>query len=249
MRRRRDYQNNFSAGALAEEYDQIGEDIAKQSLQAGLNVALLNSGGGRRRPGSWRMAAVAAEGRLVIFDYPGGYEFLVFTNLTVYILDELGTELDNLAGPWVLADIDAMSIDVGADRVDIASNSFFPRTLLRADDGTWSIGVYTFADGLGFGVLQPYFRFADLGITLQPSAYSSAITIQFSEDVLTADYIGIRLRYLGQELEVTAVVDGQNGSAVVVQTLFPTFAVTVATPPASRLARLSRDRKPACVGK
>ncbi|MBI1359872.1 MAG: hypothetical protein GC155_06250 [Alphaproteobacteria bacterium] len=230
MRKRKDYQNTFSAGVLAPDYDQIGEDLAKQSLRTGLNVALKISGGSLRRAGSAELASVVGEARTIVFDFDDGtFEHLVFSNALVSIRDDTGVELSTLVGPWTTADLDSMQIVTGHNRVDIASRSFWPQVLMRASDGTWSIGDLEFASGIASGIRQPYFRYAALGVTMTPSALSGTIDVAFSEDVLTADYVGIRMRYLTSEIEIATVVDAQNGTATVIQPLFPTYDVTVAS--------------------
>lgn len=229
MRKRKDIRNNFSAGELAEEYDQVDEELGKQALRSGLNCALINSGGARRRPGSVVKDDVAGESIFVVFDFDDGVEFLVFTNGKVYILDEDGAELDDLVGPWVTADLDVMQVELGADGVDIACQSFWPQVMTRAEDGTWSIADKEFASGIGDGIRQPYFRYAAPGVTLQPSGLTGSITIEFSEDILTADWVDIRVRYLNQEIEIDSIIDAQNANATVIQPLFPTINVTVAS--------------------
>lgn len=228
MRRRKEFQNDFSAGVLAEEYDQIGEELGKRALRKGLNVALMNSGGARRRPGSWRIAALAGEGVLLTFDHATGIEHLLFTTGKVYVLDEDGAAITNLTGPWTLPDLDVMQIEPGEDGVDIACQSFWPQVMKRAEDGTWSISAKTFATGIGNGIRQPYFRFAPLGATLQPSGVTGAITITLSDPMLTAAWNGIRIRYLGQEIEIDTVTTPTTASATVIQPLFPTITVNVA---------------------
>lgn len=229
MRKRKDFANTFSAGELDEEFDQIGEDLGRQSLRRGRNIALMNSGGCRRRPGSVRLASVAAEGITLVFDFAGGFEHLVFTAGKVYILDDEGVELADLTGPWVLGDLDVMQIELGEDGVDIASQSFWPRVMTRAEDGTWSIAEKEFASGIGDGIRQPYFRYERPGVAMQPSALTGSITLEFSEEILTSDWEGIRVRYLGQEIEIDSVTDGDTCTATVIQPLFPTITLVVAS--------------------
>jgi len=228
MRKRNDYRNDFSLGQISEEFTNAPEEVLRSALKTGQNLALLSSGSVARRPGSIRLAA-ATNSRAVLFKIEGGFERLHFTADGVSVLDEAGALLQILAGPWSADDVDIMQISAADGRLDIASNSFWPQTMLRLEDGSWIIGDFGFAYAEDGGAYQPYFRYADGGITMEVSSYTGSATIEFSEDILTEDWEGIRVRYLTREIEIDEVTSASTANVTIIQTLYPTITVTIAS--------------------
>jgi hypothetical protein len=77
----------------------------------------------------------------------------------------------------------------------------------------WTMTDFAFATDINGTIRQPYFRFAALGVTMQPAAYSGlAVNVAFSASVMTAGHVGQRIRYIGREMHVVS----QTGNAAVV---------------------------------
>jgi hypothetical protein len=105
--------------------------------------------------------------------------------------------------------------------------------VLTRTAGVWAFSLFDFDSGAGGSILQPYYRFARPGITLTPSALTGNINVVFSDNVLVPAHIGVRFRYGAsavslKEMVITAVTDGQHGTATVIDALPPSFDVTVA---------------------
>ena len=229
MRRARDQRDRFAAGELQSNYLNRYDDISQQGLKRGRNVVILNSGTAVRRPGSAQLAAQAA---LRIHSFDGilsDVHDLYFYDQRVEIRDKDGALVQNVtSAPWATADIETMQLTEVEDSIVIASASFFPQVL--SYDGTnWSLANMTFFTGIGGSVRQPYYRYADRGVTIQPSGTSGSITITASASVFTSDHVGTRIRYLGKEIEITAFTSGTQVTGTVTGSLYPTYSVVVAS--------------------
>lgn len=230
MPRRRTFRNNFSAGEIGPEYLQRNQDeLLNRSLRTGQNVVLLNAGGLKRRPGSTLLTTVAGGlNRLEFLDLSGDTLFIVnFINTACQIYDTDGVLRHAVTGaPWVADDLADMTIINGEDRLYIVSENFAPQVLLFVA-GTFTLNPLTFAAGIGGQKRQPYWRFAEQGVTLQPSATTGSVTLTFSDDVLTADHVGTRVRYIFNEIEITSVTNGTTGAGTVISRLYPTISFSV----------------------
>ncbi|MBK8009600.1 MAG: hypothetical protein IPK23_15120 [Rhizobiales bacterium] len=75
---------------------------------------------------------------------------------------------------------------------------------------------------------QPYWKYAQPNITMQPAEVSGAgITVTFSAPVLTPGHVGVSFRYCGRELICATVVSPTQGTFNIIETLPPTYNVTV----------------------
>lgn len=132
------------------------------------------------------------------------------------------------AVPWGLADIKTMQVAIEDGRIVVACRAFPPQ-ILALTAGVWSLADFTFADGLNGSKLQPYWRYVDRGVSLSPSGYSGSVGLVTSAPFFTAQHIGVRIRYTGVEIEISAVTDPTHATGTVVGSLYPTVNVTVAS--------------------
>ena len=242
----------FSAGVVAPEALR-NPNIFRQALKTGRNCFLTNTSTITRRPGSSIVSLInqtdetpAVEDRVfpgvvaqgsgriairheMLDDGQGTLYHMFFYNGGVNIFDDTGGLIKNIVGPWVTSDLYRMAIVHDVDKVFVVSQSFWPFQLTRnITTDVWTGADYAFAEDPTGRRASPFERFLDGNITLTPSAYTGSINVTFSEDVLTADYIGVRFVVaFGAQIEITAVTDAQNGTAEVKGTIFPTQTVTV----------------------
>lgn len=104
----------------------------------------------------------------------------------------------------------------------------FEKVSSDVDSQNWLIGPYLFdQDGSG-AKQQPYYRYAPKGIEMLCSARSGdAITVTFSQPVLSSQHVGVSFRFHGQEIVMTAVTSATVGTANVIEDLPPTRRVPV----------------------
>ncbi|WP_343829200.1 hypothetical protein [Brevundimonas olei] len=193
------------------------------------NALLLAGGGFRRRWGTVDLSGMVGVGRLETYGIGEGDErLLIFGPGRFQVRNLDGSVVQSLTSnvPWVESDLNDMQVAIEDGKIVVASNSFWPR-LLTLNAGVWSIDELPFSDGLNGAKLQPYWRFADRGVSLAPSGYSGSITVTTSADLFTAQHVGSRIRYTGIEIRITAVTNATTATGSVVGSLKPTLSVTV----------------------
>ncbi len=228
--RRFPFQTSFSAGELAEEYMmrtdlQVRNEGARRFRNA-MNAA---GGGFRRRWGTQDVAALDGLSRLETYGIGADdARLIVFSSGKFQIRGLDGAVIQSITGcPWTADHLFTMQVAIEDGKIVVTSTEFAPR-LLALTGATWSIDTLTFAEGLNGTKLQPYWRFAERGVSLTPSAFSGpGVSLETSEPFFTAQHVGTRLRYTGNEITVTAVTDSDSATGTVVGALFPTLSVTV----------------------
>lgn len=230
MARRFDFESSFSTGEIAPEL-LLRADLAprNEALKTARNIHLLQGGGFRRRHGSLDVAAMPDDAVIKTLG-------LGLSNLTLLAflpgkfrhtnLD--GSLIQQITGcPWGSGDLRTMQIAVSPDEIIVTSQSFWPQQLARPLGGSWTRADFAFLPGLNGSTRQPYWRYADPGVSLAPSAYTGSITLTASNPVFSAAYVGTRLRYVGIEISITAYTDTTHLTGTVVGNLYPTIAITV----------------------
>ena len=229
MARRRKYVSTMEAGVASPEYlARSDEDLNSQTIKDGLNASLINAGGVIRRPGTKHVVDIVGKPRLEVFDL-GGAEFriAVFTAARVQIVSPGGSLVaDITSAPWGANDIAEMAVVNGDNRFYILSDSFAPQEL-KLDGATWSLAGLAYAVGIGGSPSQPYWRYAEKGITITPSALTGSITLTASDNVFDAAMVGTIIRYIDQPIEITAVASATSATGTVLSPLYPSYTITV----------------------
>jgi hypothetical protein len=143
--------------------------------------------------------------------------------------------------------VDPLLVDCYANQAWVYHPDLATQRIERSDAGVWSAITETFADGLGGSLRQPYYRFANDGVTLTPSALTGAgITLQASATgTFVTGHDELRLTLQGREVQVKAYIDGDTVSADVIQRLHPTVTLAVESTSArsSTAATASRGQR------
>lgn len=222
----------MAAGELAEEFMMRTDlQVRNEGCRKFRNAMLRPGGGFRRRWGSVHLAELDGLSRLETYGVGADdAKLLVFGEGLFEVRELSGDVVQTLTAdvPWVEADLFTMQVAIEDGKIVVTSQSFEPQQLTLAG-GTWSIDAITYASGLNGSILQPYWRFAEPGVSLSPSGYSGSVTLQLSAPHFTADHVGVRLRYTGVEIEVTAVTDSDTATGTVIGSLYPTLTCTVAS--------------------
>lgn len=228
-------QADFAFGELGPDYAASDADAKARSLKSGRNVRILNSYAFGQRPGSRRMATCTANGIDINLTSSFSGEVIGViraAGMDVYDLD--GNLIQSVSGaPWSADDVMSLTWHTRKDELYVSHQGYWPRVFTCSPEGVWSLGLYAFANGAGGSKRQLYYRFASAGISVTPSALTGTIDVEFSEDVLEADHVGVRFRYGAsptsmKEFVIATVVDAQNGTATVIDDLPPTYSVVVA---------------------
>jgi hypothetical protein len=224
---------NFSGGLLDES---LRSDPQKAIYEAGLaegsNLRILNGGGVKRRGASW-LRAILANGKAIGTEYTtpaGAVLIFVFSHARLDIYDTGGNLIGTVTScPWGSSIIDEMQFDSIDEGMVVTHTTFWPR-LITISGTTVTIDEFEFDNAPGGGPAQPYYRYADKGITLQPSATSGSITLTASDDVFEVGHEGTYFRILGCEILIDTVNSSTSADGTVVTSLPATVTVNVADP-------------------
>lgn len=202
--------------------------VARTDLQAygaGLkkarNIIPINQGGVERRCGSAYRADLGQQSRLESFIFSQGQEYIVaFQNTQVKFYSTNGTLLQTITGcVWTTSQLFDLDISQTGDTMIVVHKDFMPQILKRTGATSFSKSVFAFEESTnGEVTYQPYYKFAENGITLDIDATAkgtTGVTCTTSSAYWTSDYVGQIIRYHGTEIEIT----GYTSSTVVTGTL------------------------------
>lgn len=237
MPRTKPLQTNFSSGELApglamRRDTQQFRDGAKSLL----NRRCLIEGGTCRRPGSWRGNQLTARGRAIEFIVNATTQYVVLfgdgrmdayvRNVTTGALTAAGS----LTGcPWTAAIFQEMDYVQSANTAFLTHESMAPQAIVRTGDSTWTRAALTYYSDNQNRIHTPFYKLADQAVTMQPSALTGSVTLTIvGANVFDAAHIGLRFRYLGKQLQITAVAGPTSATATVIDGLPPSQTLALA---------------------
>lgn len=226
--RRYIFRNSLAAGEVAPDYLMRTDAQARnEAAKTATNVQLLQGGGYRRRWGTRDLVGLTGDARIEALGVGADdAKVLVFLAGKFQVRNQDGSLVQEVTGaPWSVDDLRTMQITIEDERIVVTSRSFFPQILKYGT--SWALSDLEFTDGLNGGIKQPYWRFADRGVTLSVSAYSGSVSLETSASFFVADHVGARIRYVNVEIEIDAVTDGTHATGTVVGSIYPTINVNV----------------------
>lgn len=222
-------QRDFSAGQV-DEFAERRSDIKllDAAMAKATNGRPREAGGVTRRPGR----------RVVYFD--GGQHDLVrpTSDAAFDITFAVGRFTARLQGggivanitgcPWTAEILPNLSWQAIGRRIYIVARGMQPQ-YVEYDPiaGAWALFDYEFQSDSAGRLYAPFHRYADLGITLRPSALTGSVALLASAPVFVAGHVGVTFTYVGRQVRVTAVADSTSATATVIEELPPTFRLTV----------------------
>ncbi len=185
----------------------------------------------------WTDSGRASAGRLIAFAFNTEQTYLLALtgrNLAVYAGD---ARIADLPTPWAAERIGQVVWAQSADTLLMTHPDAPPVTVTRTLAGSgasaaedWRVGPWRFLEEdskdeddkpTGTALRQPYRKFADPEVTLDPSGTerNATVSLTASEAVFDSGHVGQRLRLGGRQVEVTQVQSPTVASATVKQTL------------------------------
>lgn len=227
-------QSNFTLGEIREEYleDDTGE-IRAQSLKKAINVFPNGVKGLIRAPGRKLRGGFLALTNPVMQEEiepeEGARFLLIISHQLLSIMDASGAVVQSFAAPW-----DTIGSTVAAPPVWVVparniiyfGGAAFPHHVLSYNSGSWSFSQMAFEAAGSGQIAQPYYSF-ERGVTITVSGVSGSVTISASSGVFSPQYVGLRLRYHGTEIDITSYTDANTLVGTVVANLPPSFDVVV----------------------
>lgn len=226
MTRIRDIKTNFTAGEVSS--DILGRSDLRAYENGALalrNVFIKPTGGVTRRAGMNYIDTARGAGRLISFEFNTSQTYLLVVTDGKIDVYSGGLLDDSIDAPWDEAQIPQLAWTQSADTLLLVHPEISPRKLTRQMDGSWSLEEWAFFNE-GNIVRQPYFKFVDTAITIDPSGVSGDITLTASVPVFAAGHEGTRYRISGKEVLITDYDSPTVVSASVIETL-PSDAATI----------------------
>lgn len=191
------FQTNFVAGQI-DPYMAARQDVPAYAAAGSdlLNNAPLLEGGLQRRPGTDFVASLAENARLYGFFFDNSQMYLLaFADGNIYIFNN-DTLIQTISSvPWT-TEYDELEIVSVGDTIFIAHENFAMQKLVRTGATTFVLSDYEFETSTdGNTKYQPYYKFADPGMTIDPSGTTGSVTITASADYWTDDHNGTIIRY------------------------------------------------------
>lgn len=221
-------QRDFSAGQIDSDADRRDDtDIFKFGVRQGRNLQFVKAGPLERRSG--RDWLYNDDGVRDEFRPLGDETYSITFGVNRFtVRNSVGDTLQVLAAPWT--DVSELVWELYDNLVFVCGP--FHTQVIEIDRQTrvWSIRDYAFSTGIGSKVFGPFYRFDHKGATMQPSAITGSITLTFSQPLLTAQHIGLIMRYAGRQLQITGVSSATVATANVLERLNPTVKWTLPNP-------------------
>jgi hypothetical protein len=230
-------QMSFETGEVGAEH-LFRADLAARakSVKRARNVRILVSGAVEARPGTERVATAAGDGIVCMMVVQDTAFVLLLTDGRLDVYDVATRALVQTVTTnctWTLAmlqdDVTPLSVEPYDNEARVFHPTLAGRLITRSTAGVWSVGADTAPSGIGGSLRQAYYRFADRGVSLTPSGRTGSITLTASAAYFNSAHVGMRLRLQGREVTVTAYTNSTTATATVVQELYPTITLPVAS--------------------
>lgn len=234
------WQSDFSLGAVrGEAVERDDVPIVERSVREALNTVVTETGQIEDRPGSLYIGETTARfaqeidlgaGRvfnlhltptgLVVYNPDGTAAYTNASTTWTAVATRYGTFTFASLKFWVVPDPDSSSVLIGAQNLPIHR--------LSLTGSTWALALFAFDLTAANARRMPFWRHYQ-GVTIQPSARTGAITLTASSPIWTSAHNGLVVRYVDRQILLGATVSATVINATVIETLPPTYDITVAT--------------------
>jgi hypothetical protein len=175
MTRINEIKTTFTSGEVS--YELLGRGDFRAYDNGALrlrNVFINPMGGVKRRFGMGYIDTAQGDGRLIAFEFNTEQTaLLVLTDGRMDVYSG-GVHEATLSTPWSLEQIAQVAWAQSADTLLMVHPDVPPKKLVRNVMGDWSLSAWSFFTD-GNVVQQPYFKFAQSGVTLTPSGTSARL--------------------------------------------------------------------------
>lgn len=173
--------------------------VRAKSLRRARNVRILVSGALEARPGTERIHTAPGDGYVRDMVIQETAYVLLLTDQRLDVFDRMTRGLiQSVTGcPWTLTMLTDENTPLVVDPYDDEARVFHPtmpeQVIKRSTAGVWSVAADTPAAGIGGAKRQPYYRFADRGVSLTPSDTAGSITLTASAAYFVPEPVGVAL--------------------------------------------------------
>ena len=249
-------QRDFSAGEADIWLKRADEHpMMKRAGRQMSNWRKANSGALFNRPGR---RILALEGPRVdeILMSPGNLFYLAFGNNYLRVYNAAFAKVFDSGNvmPWSTATAPLVVWDIYKLAIYITYGDNFPNNVPQvltwdgvSQSSTWTLANYS--PRLQGGQLRNiFFRLSPLGITVQPSAVSGSVTLTASAPVFVSGQIGTRIRYVNQQILITAVNSPTSAVGTVEEQLFNSNTNNITSIAGFNIGDAVIDKQTGCTG-
>lgn len=220
-------QTDFSAGEID---SAIKRDNKNPIMLAGVrqasNLRILNTKGLQNRSGRRALFKESARVEEILMA-PGVTYYLAFPSGFLRVYDATGTQVFSEARPWSATAAKDVVWAVSDKSVYVAFAGMRPRVLTWDGATTWTAADYAEYVN-GNQKRTAFYRISPKNITMQPSDVTGSVTLTFSAGMnLVPGHVGTRMRFVTNQLLITAVADATHATATVEETLFGTSIMVI----------------------
>lgn len=216
---------NFSSGQMSAQM-LTREDVASYANAAETleNVIPHLQGGVSRRPGTKFLVDLGAETRIIGFHFKDDQEYLFCLQASKIEVRNptTGALITTISScPWTVDQLWDIRFAQSGDTTIFVHPEWIMQKIKRTGATTFTREDFAFEEDSATTdkLFQPYFKFADDTVTLNPSGTTGSITLTTSADHWTSAYVGVNVRYKEKQLKITGFTDAQNVTATVLETL------------------------------
>lgn len=216
---------NFSSGQMSAQM-LTREDVASYANAAETleNVIPHLQGGVSRRPGTKFLVDLGAETRIIGFHFKDDQEYLFCLQASKIEVRNptTGALITTISScPWTVDQLWDIRFAQSGDTTIFVHPEWIMQKIKRTGATTFTREDFAFEEDSSTTdkLFQPYFKFADDTITLNPSGTTGSVTLTTSADYWTSAYVGVNVRYKEKQLKITGFTDAQNVTATVLETL------------------------------
>ncbi len=215
-------QTNFTSGEIDPLMDMRHDTGAYQNGARKLrNIALLNQGGGTRRPGTEHLNVLTGRSRLIPFEFSSTERYIfALSNAELKVFTTSGTLLQTLTAPWTSAMLFELTFTQAADVMILCYPTMRTQIIRRTGIDTFTISNFSFATSVNSDkTYQPYYKYAEDTVTLSASGTTGSVTLTTSAAFFVSGHVGMRVRWFDTEIEITAVTNSTTATGTVKGTL------------------------------
>lgn len=198
---------NFTAGEIAPQLLARGELRAYENGARMLkNVSIHPTGGVTRRRGTYYVDTAVGAGRLISFEFNSEQSYLLVVTDHLMTIYRNGLQVSQFSAPWNLDQLRNMTWTQSADTVLFCHPDVPPKKLNRISDTSWTLTDWDYArSSIGGASLQPFYKYADDELKIQPSATSGTMTLTTSAPIFVAGHVNTYIRIKNKCILITGV--------------------------------------------
>ena len=224
---------NFSSGELNPLLAQR-TDVPSyfQGAKECKNFALLAEGGIMRRPGTFFLASLPAECRILPFIFSDDeVAIIVLSNNRMDVYNVSGTALTSNYTTncnWTTAQLFELNFAQFGDTIYVTHRNNAIRKIFRNSATNFTVNTFSFAThSTGYPIYQPYFKYEVSSTTISTSETSGSVTVTASANTFSASWVGLNIRKNKKTMTITGYTNATTVTATVNETLDNTTATAI----------------------